>query len=80
VAALQAIKLFGLEVPTNFPEARSGCERTLQGYRDYFRIADQQAAIMGGVSTSLTFPPYFNMSSNQSNMIWCSRLSLLTPQ
>jgi hypothetical protein len=30
-----------LKCPTNFPEARSGRERTLQGYRDYFRIADQ---------------------------------------
>jgi len=39
-AARQAIKLLGLEVPTNFPGARSGRERTLQGCRDYFRIAD----------------------------------------
>ena len=27
--------------PANFPEARSGREGTLQGYRDYFRIADK---------------------------------------
>jgi len=29
-----------LKCPANFPEARSGRERTLQGYRDCFRIAD----------------------------------------
>jgi len=29
-----------LTCPANFPEARSGREGTLQGYRDYFRIAD----------------------------------------
>jgi hypothetical protein len=28
------------EVPANVPEARSGRDGTLQGYRDYFRIAD----------------------------------------
>jgi len=33
--------LFGLDVPANFPEARSGREGTLPGYRDYVRIADQ---------------------------------------
>jgi hypothetical protein len=30
-----------LKCPANFPEARSGREGTLQGYRDYFRIVDQ---------------------------------------
>jgi hypothetical protein len=30
-----------LKCPANFPEARSGREGTLQGYRDYFRIADE---------------------------------------
>jgi len=30
-----------LMCPANFPEARSGREGTPQGYRDYFRIADQ---------------------------------------
>jgi hypothetical protein len=29
-----------LKCPANVPEARSGREGTLQGYRDYFRIAD----------------------------------------
>ncbi len=45
-----------------------------------FWFADKQAAITSGLSTSLSSPSYFNTSSNQSNMIWCSRLSLLTPQ
>jgi hypothetical protein len=29
----------------DFPEARSGRERTVQGYRDYFRIADHPEVV-----------------------------------
>jgi hypothetical protein len=34
------IGYLSVKCPANFPEARSGREGTLQGYRDYFRIAD----------------------------------------
>jgi hypothetical protein len=35
-------------------EARSGRERTLQGYRDYFRIADHSSRTAPGISTLST--------------------------
>jgi len=44
----EQLSYLDLKCRANFPEARSGREGTLQGYRDYFRIADDTG--IGGLT------------------------------